>query len=74
MMNKQKERMEKIKRWNFSRRYIEKFKYLLEKESSHLNNNLNDTHKLFFNKFVYYFESDFPIKNITRKRIKIVDG
>ena len=70
MMNKQKDRMENITRRNFSRKDTEKFKYLWEKESLaeiYLINDLNDSYKLFFIKFVYYFESAFPIKTYYKK-------
>jgi len=45
----------KIQEEMFCRRNIEKFKYLFKKESRaeiYLNNNLNDSYKLFFSKFV----------------------
>jgi hypothetical protein len=58
---------------NFSRRDIENFKYLWEKESSaeiYLNNGLNDSYKSLLSKFVYYFESYFPLKTYYKKEVK----
>jgi hypothetical protein len=47
----------KIQEEMLCRRNVENLKYLLKKESRaeiYLNNNLNDSYKLFFSKFVPY--------------------